>query len=96
MDAWHGFHDDGALVLFAFDYGCCCRFAFFLKNVFGVWDKHVFVPMFAVHEVANPSGYALAADVFHGHAADAGENQDEFHGEFVFEAGELVGDFAVS
>ena len=36
--------------------------------------------VFAVHEVAYPSAYALAADVFHGHAADAGKNQDEFHG----------------
>ena len=51
--------------------------------------------VFAVHEVPNPAGYALAADIFHGHAADARQNQNEFHGKFVFEARQFVGDFAV-
>ena len=71
VHAWCGFDDDGALVFFAFNYCGCGGFAFFGEDVFGVWDKHVSFSVFAVHEVAYPSADALAADVFHGHAADA-------------------------
>ncbi len=53
---------------------------FLCENVFGVWDEHVPFSVFAVHEVAYPSAYALSADVFHGHAADSCEDEDEFHG----------------
>src|SRR3990170_8826940 len=75
-----GFDDYGAFVFFAFDYGCGCCFAFLGEDVFGVWDEHVPFAMLAVHEVAYPSAYALAAYVFHWHAAYACEDEDEFHG----------------
>src|SRR4030067_737291 len=72
--AWCGFDNYGAFVFFSFYDGCCGRFAFSYKDVFGVWDEHVAPSVFAVHEVAYPSAYALSAYVFHGHAADACED----------------------
>ena len=72
MHAWSWLNDDGALVFFALDYGGCGGFAFFGQDVFGVWDEHVSFSVFAVHEVAYPSAYTLAAYIFHGHAADSG------------------------
>ena len=62
-----------------------------MSSAFG--NEHVSFAVFAVHEVAYPSAYSLAANIFHGHAADSGKYQDEFHGRVVFETGQLVGDF---
>jgi hypothetical protein len=85
--AGHGLNNYGALVLFAFNYCGGGGFAFLGEDVFRVGDEHFSVTVFAVHEVANPTRNPLTADVFHGHAADAGEHQDKLHGKFVFETG---------